>query len=188
MELKLPDRFKVLTLTVVGEQIRAPVVTDLTIDEIGKDLDVVAAQMGYWAVVLADAEEELAAAEASYRSWNANIILKIQEDQPKLAEWKVKNLAVASPQFLEHKAKIARCQRNVSVLDRLFQAFAKKANVLQSRGANQREVHQRTGVYVPANPDAEDNPTKREERDKKIKDIFGSKKKTKKKSSKKKDK
>lgn len=181
MILDLPERFVTVDIKINGERIQAPVVTDLTIDEIGEDLDMVAAQMGYWSNVWAEAQEILDAADASYRSWRGNMGMKILEDEPKLAEWKVKDLVDASPQFLEHKAKIARAQKHVNICRGLFDAFAKKANVLQSRGANEREQLARTGAYVKGDPetrhqDNEARQVERQQRADKVRGIFSRKK------------
>jgi ubiquitin len=186
--LKLPEGFATIDLKIDGEHIVAPVVYDLTIGEIGEDMDIVAAQMGYWGNVLAAAEEELAAAEAGYRSWVANFRIALSED-PKtkgLADHKMKSQLEGSPQFLEHKSKIARRQRNVSTLDRLFQAFAKKANQLQSRGAIQRAIIEKTGIQTTATGEVPDSQTSttRAKRRRKVKDIFSREKRGEKDSSK----
>lgn len=166
MLLDLPERFNTVEIKIDGETISAPVITHLTIEEIGLDMDVVAAQMGYWGNVLAAAEEEVEAAQAAYRSWRANIGMAILEENSKMAEWKVKQEAEASPQFLEHKSKIAKANRAANVCDKIFQAFAKKANVLQSRGANERTVLQKTGISTKGDPDTSGrNRTSDEERD-----------------------
>lgn len=177
MKLELPERFTVVDFKVDGEQITAPVVTDLTIEEIGEDMDMVAAQMGYWGNVLAAAEEELAAADAAYRSWRGNMGMKLLEDNPKLGEWKTKQMVDASPQFLEHKAAIAKAQRALTICDRIFQAYAKKANVLQSRGANERIVLEQTGRVIKGDPSAVSSAA-RQERDRrkdKVRGIFSRK-------------
>lgn len=181
MILDLPERFVTVDIKVDGEHISAPVITDLTIEEIGEDMDMVAAQMGYWGNVLAAAEEAAAAADASYRSWRGNMGMELIDDNPKLSEWKVKNLVDASPQFLKHKADIARTHRNVITCDRVFQAFAKKANVLQSRGANERSVLDRTGITVQGDPsnqpgrNNEATQAERARREQKVRGIFSRK-------------
>jgi hypothetical protein len=173
MILDLPERFVTVDIKVDGEQIIAPVVADLTIEEIGEDMDMVAAQMGYWGNVLAAAEEAAMAADAAYRSWRGNLGTKLLEDNAKLGEWKVKQLVDASPQFLEHKAAIAKAQRAITVCDRVFQAFAKKANVLQSRGATERSVLERTGIVIKGDPGvATAAQEKRERRKDRVRNIF----------------
>lgn len=174
--LKLPEGFATITLKIEGETIIAPVVHDLTIDEIGEDMDIVSAQMGYWSNVLAAAEEELAAADASYRSWRANMGIELAEhpNTAKLAAHKIKDQIDGSAQFLEHKATIARRQRNVNTLTRLFQAFDKKGNQLQSRGAIQRAIIEKTGIQTTATGDAPATQSneRRDRRKQKVKDIF----------------
>ena len=180
MILDLPERFVTIDIKVDGEHISAPVVTDLTIEEIGEDMDMVAAQMGYWGNVLAAAEEAKAAVDAAYRSWRGNMGMELLKEDGKLAEWKVKNLTDASPQFLEHKSAIARAQRHVTICDKVFQAFAKKANVLQSRGANERSVMDKTGITTQGDPSAraDDNAANQVERTRradKVRGIFSRK-------------
>lgn len=152
---KLPKKFTELDLVVVGEHFTAPIVADLTIDSIGDDMDVVAAQMGYWGNVLGAAVYEVVMADARYRSWRANFGIAVAED-PKtksLAAHKIKDLLEASPQFLEHKEAIAATKRNVTTLEKLFRSFETKGNQLQSRGAKERAVLEKTGIATKVKDD-----------------------------------
>lgn len=186
-------RFKTVDLLIDGETVRAPIVRDLTIHEIGEEMDKVAAQMGYWANVLGAAIEERDAADAAYRNWRAMATedILLDPETAKLSEWKVKNRLESTPEFMEHKATIARCKRNVETVDRIFQAFDKKGNQLQSRGANLRGEFEKTGMVTrtraPDDDDDDDdderepepgsNKARRKKRKDKVRGIFSGKRK-----------
>jgi hypothetical protein len=99
--------------------------------------------------VLGEAERELIEVDAAYRAWRAAVIVR---SDPKLAEWRVKAMIEAGAEFMSHKRNIARCESNITVASRMFDAFAKKANVLQSKGANVRAEVERIGLATPASP------------------------------------
>jgi hypothetical protein len=144
------DKFKSIDIKVDGETIRAPIFNDLTIRSIGNEMDSVAAQMGYWGVVLAAASEDFAAADAVYRNWRATTTNALLDADPKLAEWKIKAKIEADSMFLTLKNKIAKAERNVIILEKVVDAYSKKANQLQSRGANMRAEMEKTGIYTRA--------------------------------------
>lgn len=173
MKIDLPDKFDVVDIVVNGQVITAPVIPELRLSDIGEGLDHAAYYMGYWGNVLGHAESELIIADTKYRSWKANFIEDLIQSDAKLSEWKVKNAVEANPKFLEHKANIAIATRNVQVLRNLFQAFDKKANLLQSRGANERQILEKTGLRVTSSTAGKSaSKQQQEKRQAKMRKIF----------------
>jgi hypothetical protein len=131
-------------IVVSGEIISLDTGADLLIRDISTDMDNVASQMAWWGSVQALAECEKEQVDAQYRKWRAEKILEVD---PKFTapEWRVKALVEADDEFLAHKAEIARTIDNALAAKAMFMAFEKKANTLQSRGANQRTERDKAG-------------------------------------------
>lgn len=151
--MKASSKFAVLNTVIDGEDIEIPIISDLTIHDVNDEMDIVAAQIGYWGNVLAAAMEDLAAADAVYRNWRAQCVESYLEDDPRLAEWKIKAKIESDSSFMKYKGDIARCNRNVAALQKIVEGYGKKANLLQSRGANLRTELEKTGINVSSSPD-----------------------------------
>lgn len=170
----MASKFETLDIKVDGEVISAPIVNDLTIQSIGVEMDTVAAAIGYWGNVLAAAQEDLAAADSVYRNWRAQMTEDQLQDDPKLAEWKIKAKIESHADFLAYKEKIARAARNVTILENVIDAYKVKGGQLQSRGANLRAELEKTGVYTRG-PRIDDDDRGR--RTAKVRGIFSGKRK-----------
>jgi len=112
---------------------------------IGADLDdeMVHApgQVAYWGSALAEAQFDAARVDSEYRSWRAQQTEAILDAEPKLAEWKVKARMESYPEFLAHKKKIAETDRAVRELWAVYEAFLRKVDMLRSKGARERAMH-----------------------------------------------
>ena len=146
------------TITVMGQAVDVNVgpTGDLPIADLTPDMDKVAAQMAWWAVVQAAAEREKIQTDARYRSWRAAMTNKILEEQKGLAEHKVKALIEADLKFLEFKEAIAIAEENAIIARGQFLAFDKKGAMLQSRGAMARRELARQGMTTPADEPLDD--------------------------------
>lgn len=140
------------TILVLGQKVEVNTEDGLPIVDISTDLDRVAAQMGWWASVWAAAERQEISTDAEYRNWKSRAIIEALDANPKDAEWKIKAVVEARPEFVAFQSNKALA-RDAAVLSKaFFDAFAKKANALQSRGASEREQLERQGLTTPAEP------------------------------------
>jgi phage shock protein A len=129
---------KAIELKVNGELISVDADDLLTIENVGDDMDCVAAQMGYWATIHAAAERERVQADSYYRQWRAEAGRAMLHEDPKLAEWKVKQAIEADKTFQTLKNALAESARNVTIARGLYDALKTKASMLQSKGAMMR--------------------------------------------------
>lgn len=132
-------------LTVMGEEVELDR-TQLLITDIGEDMDTVAAQVSYFGTLWAEAEREEMAADTYYRAWRAQQGEKLLAADPKLAEWKVRQMIEADPTFSTIKEQLALARRNSIALRGHFEAFKVKASILQSKGAMKRAEMESTGI------------------------------------------
>jgi len=140
--------FKRRTITVAGTVVEVNT-DEQMISDIGADMTKVASQMAWWASVMGEAERELIEVDADYRAWRSG---KVAALPASLAEWRVKAAIDGDTEFKTHKRAIARCEGNITTARGMFDAFAKKANVLQSKGANVRSEVDTIGLHTPAAP------------------------------------
>jgi hypothetical protein len=126
--------------------------TETHIGDISKDMAQVGSQIAWWGRVKAAAIQELEAADAVYRNWRAQAALEALKNDPKLSEWKVKLVIESLKKFLEIKTAISKATENVAACDGMMQAFLKKANVLQSTGANIRAEIDNDSLTTPVEP------------------------------------
>lgn len=136
-----------------------------TSKDISRDMDRVASLIAWWGSVKGAAMQEAETVDAFYRQWRARKALEILERDPKLAEWKVKALIEADPEFARVKAGIAKAQENVEVATVMVRAAEKKANILQSRGANLRAEKRTQGMHTPADEPEEEESDEQDEDD-----------------------
>lgn len=144
--------FGLRVITVAGQDVELNIEDELVIADLSEGMDRVAAQMAWWGSVLASAEGEKIEVDAFYRRWRAGRVQEILDKTPSLAEWKVKAAVEADPDFVKMKKAIATAEENAVLALRVFMAFEKKANQLQSRGALTREERAATGLTTPAEP------------------------------------
>lgn len=123
---------------------------DLHVVDISEDMSRVAALMAWWGSVHAECEREKVLADARYRQWRAAETNALASSG--LPEWKVKAAIESKREFLVHKEEIARTEANVIAAKAQFDAFAKKGNILQSRGAMEREERSKQGMVTRAAP------------------------------------
>lgn len=140
--------FKKRIIIVAGTQVEVDS-DELLISNIGDDMTKVASQMAWWASVMGEAERELIEVDSDYRAWRSS---KVATLPASLAEWRVKAAIDGDPEFKKHKKNIARCEGNITTARGMFDSFAKKANVLQSKGANVRSEVDGIGLHTPAEP------------------------------------
>lgn len=129
----MTDEYTGITIKVDGELIDIDLAEDLIIRDLAGDMDHVAAKIGHWGDMLGVAEAEKILVDAAYRSWRADFGRVLLATNEKLAEWKVKAAIEASPDFMQHKEKIATAQRNVMTLHSVYEAFRVKAGQLRSK-------------------------------------------------------
>lgn len=126
---------------------------ELTIDpDLSQEMDRVAAQLGYWGSVLASAKKERIQTDSSYRSFRARGLEQIIKKDSKLAFEKAKALVEALAGFSQFKEAIAQAEENVELCQAMVDAFDKKGNVLQSKGAYMRDVMKHQGKVTPEKP------------------------------------
>lgn len=129
------SKFDTINIKVDGENIVVNIAEELEIADVSSEMTQVAAKMGYWGNVWGAAEEEKLRVDAHYRQWRAKQGEAAMVADAKQAEWKIKQSIEAQPDFLVYKEAAARAEGNVTKVRSLFEAFSKKANQLQSKGA-----------------------------------------------------
>lgn len=122
--------------------------SDAVIDgpNLSSEMDRVSGQIAFWGSALSSAVRERDVADATYRTWRARAYKAIMERDPKLPEYKIKALCEEHSSFLEHKTRMATAAENVVLCESFKDAFEKKANQLQSRGATKRLERSRSTV------------------------------------------
>lgn len=161
----------VLSLKVMGEDVELDR-TQLLIADIGEDMDTVSAQVSYFGSLWAEAEREEMAADTYYRAWRAKQGEHLLNADPKLAEWKVRQMIEADPQFQVIKDQLALARRNTIALRGHYEAFKVKASILQSKGAMKRAEMESTGIATKSGVDA----SLREAREDAVRATFKSRK------------
>ena len=141
------------TIKVQGEPVDLDVKADLPITNLDKDMDQVASHMGWWGSVLGAAERERVQADSHYRHWRGQAWMAAYEGKPKPPpEHVIKATVESDPKFLQYKEAIALSEENVAIARAVFEAFSKKANVLQSKGARMRAEIGAQGMTTPEEP------------------------------------
>ncbi len=139
-------------ITVNGTEIEFDTKTHFPVGDVSDDMRDVSALMAWWGSVWAAASAEQINADAFYRAWRAQASEKFLADDPKLSVDKLKNKVEAHPDFLKCKKALALAEENVTLAKAAFQSLDKKANLLQSLGANHREERKATGLTTPEKP------------------------------------
>jgi len=123
---------------------------ELLIGDVSEDMDKVAAQIAFWGRLWGEAEARRINTDGSYRNWAANMGKKILAQDPKIAEWKAKDITEASKDFVTHKGHIAQATLEATTLRSIVDAFKSKASLLQSKGAMMRAELDATGMSTKA--------------------------------------
>ena len=144
----MADDFGKMEIEVDGKAVVLDLASDLTIDDLSRDMDEVAAKMAYWGSVWAASEGEKARVDTHYRAWRAEFGKQLLEADGKLAEWKVKQQIEASPKFKRYKEGVATAARNSVMLKAVFESWRVKASQLQSKGAMRRAELDSTGMHT----------------------------------------
>lgn len=142
---KIKVEGQIVEVLIMGPGAELPIGPNLS-----EEMDRVAAQLGYWGAVLADAVGELKKVDAWYRNFRAEVTAACLGSDPKMAEWKVKAKIEGSKGFLQWKESIALAEKNVRLCEGMVRAFDKKANQLQSKGAKMRTELNAQGMTTPA--------------------------------------
>lgn len=142
---KIKVEGQVVEVLILGPGADLPIGPDLS-----EEMDRVAAQLGYWGAVLADAAGELKKVDAWYRKFRAEVTNEVLSRDPKIAEWKLKARIEATDGFIQHKTAIAMAEKNLRLCEAMVRAFDKKANQLQSKGAKMRTELNAQGMTTPA--------------------------------------
>jgi len=137
-------------LTIGEETFEIDVVAECRITDLDKDMAEVAARIAYWGAVLGAAIEERDLCEARYRAWRAKINTAALEEDPKIAEWKVKATIEADKTFMQYKEASARAEHNVATLNYLIRALMEKSPNLRSKGARERAELDATDMSTPS--------------------------------------
>lgn len=127
-----------ITLNVDGQTTTVDIESMVAIFDLSEDMSTVASNMAWLGSLWAAAREERERAENIYRAWRARASKEVLEDDPKMAEWKVKLAIESDPDFLDHKAAMREAQRVVDRLSTALDAVSTKADMLRSKGANAR--------------------------------------------------
>jgi len=150
-------------IKVQGQEVELDVKDGLPIANLDQDMDRVASQMAWWGSVLAAAEREQVQCDSHYRNWRGKAWLAASEAKTKAPpEHVIKATVESKPDFLKYKEAIATAAENVALARAVFEAYSKKANVLQSRGARQRSELGAQGMTTPEKPKpapARNNPS-----------------------------
>ncbi len=144
--------FGQIDIKVAGIPVTFDVDEKLAIYDVDSEMDTVSADIAFWGDVWSSAQEEATNADAHYRAWRAALTKQLLDEDPKLAEWKVKANIEAHPAFLKWKAAIAQAERNVILARAMVEAFDGKRATLQSKGAKLRAEMEATGLSTPAVP------------------------------------
>jgi hypothetical protein len=164
---------RILTLIIKKEKVEVDIDEELRIFDVGEEQAKVAFQMAYWGEIWASAKDEAIQVDSLYRKWRAKAGVDILEADPKLSEWKVKQLIEADPKFAVLKKTIAAAERNVTTANAIFVAFKSKAAVLSSKGAMDRAIFERTGMTTKTTtPKKKSVETTDEDKKKRMKQIF----------------
>lgn len=139
-------------LKISGEKIEVNLQELLEIVDISDDMNKVAALMGRWGSLCAEAEAEKTVVDMHYRKWRADLTQKIMEAEPKLAEWKVKSKIEANPDFAKMKMAIAQTIKNFSTARYVYGSLLEKAHMLQSKGAMLRFELDSTSMNAKSPP------------------------------------
>lgn len=142
-------------VTILVDGVKVEIDTDasgLPIVDLSQDMDRVASQMAWWGSVLGAAEQEKITCDAAYRRWRGQRTQELLGKDPKMAEWKLRAAIDADPKFIQYKQAIAAAERHVVLVQKVFAAFDKKANLLQSKGAMARAQLDATGMSTPREP------------------------------------
>ena len=136
-------------ITVNGTEIEFSTKTHFPVGDVGDDMKDVSSAMAWWGSVWAAAEAERINVDAFYRAWRAQATEKLIAEDPKLSDEKRKSKIEALPDFLKCKKAMAMAEENCTLAKAAFAALEKKANILQSLGANYREERRTSGMYTP---------------------------------------
>jgi len=150
------ERFARQRIKVAGVELDVNIIgegSELTIGvDLSDDMDRVSAQLAYWGAIAAEAKAELTQVDSWYRRFRATYASGVLSEDPKAAEWKVRNAIESTDGFVQHKQAIALAERNLALAEAMQRAFDKKANQLQSRGARTRAELNAQGLNTPAEP------------------------------------
>lgn len=141
-----------IQLKISGEKVEVDLQELLEIVDISDDMNKVAALMGRWGSLCAEAEAEKTVVDMHYRKWRADLTQKITEAEPKLAEWKVKSKIESDPAFERMKIAIAQTIKNYSTARYVYGSLLEKAHMLQSKGAMMRFELDSTSMNTKSSP------------------------------------
>jgi len=127
-----------IRLRINDEKIEVDLEELLEIVDISSDMNKIAALMGRWGALCAEAEAEKIIVDMHYRKWRANLTQEITEVEPKLAEWKIKAKIESNTDFEKMKMVIAQSIKNYSTTRYIYGSLLEKAHMLQSKGAMMR--------------------------------------------------
>lgn len=139
-----------------GSQVTLDIDQELTIGDISSDMDKAAAQIAFWGKMWGEAERQRIITDAAYRHWGASGRKRVLAADPKMPEWKAKDLIEADANFVKHKAVMAQSMMDATVLRSIVDAFRAKASMLQSKGAMMRAELDATGMTTRATVNVED--------------------------------
>ncbi len=146
-------------ITVNGEEYEIDLDEELEVRDVSEGQKRIAAQMGFWGTIWAEAEGEKLRTDTFYRRWRAGVAVSILESDKKSSDWKVKARIESDEQFSVLKEAMARAITNATFARGIFEAFRVKGNQLQSKGAMQRAELDVTGMHTP-----DKEPKKRQRR------------------------
>lgn len=145
------------TIKINGETIDLTEDFDLVIDNVSEGMERIAAHIAWAGTLWAEAEMEVETVDREYRSWRAEMGKVLLDENPKLAEWKIKQIIESDENFGKCKHALAIAHRNALILRSHFDALKAKASALQSRGAMLRAELESTGMTTRSRAPAVDH-------------------------------
>ncbi len=119
-----------VTINIDGEDQEIDIAEILTIKNPEAERDEVTALMAWWGSVWASAAQDATLSDVGYRHWKGISIKNLLEADPKTAEWKMAAMIESTPEWKQLKMACAAAERNAGVAKAIFEAYARKADLL----------------------------------------------------------
>jgi len=113
---------------------------DLTLSEdLERELDIAAANFGYYAVLAEKAAAKLERAKTSFELWKSVQGESLVEEHGNFKTLKEMERKISMmPKYRKYRLKICEYQENASVLSKIAKAFEIKSSMVQTKNANRR--------------------------------------------------
>lgn len=151
-----------LTISIDGTDQELDLNEILSIREPESERATCAVYLAYWGGIFGAKLEEEELADANYRAWHGETVVRLlgTSGDKGPAEWKVKAIIEADGGFLTAKAAIAKTKRDVASAKAVFDAYSRKADILARLIARENTEHIRSGGVGVGSYDSHATPTK----------------------------